>query len=201
MLSLALLCVMTGMLYNFEYSMLMFILYWIIMISVVITLIINIKKRRWRQTICLLLSSVLLSLFFYSSGIKIPPMFREVLDHHSSSISESKKADVYVCEYKLHPNSLGIRIKEAFIEYMHSYINDYSRNYSINKNGYEFIINLANGKELKKKGYNEKWTIERYGSNQIIIPKEIEDTITLYIKDKTLGKCFDSIVFIKVATL
>lgn len=200
-LSTALLCVMMGMLLNFKNNMFLFILYWGITISIVIALIINIRKKRWKQTICLLSSAALLSLFFYFSGIRIPPMFKEVLDHHSSSISESKRADVYVCEYKLCPNSMGIRIKDAFLEHMHTYVNDYSRKYSINKNGYDFIIILANEEELKKKGYDEKWTIERYGSNRIVIPKEIEDTITLYLREKKTGNCFDSIDFIKISAI
>ena len=161
------------------------IMFMIIMISVFITSITLLFKRKYRQALSLLFMVAVLSFVSYLLGLQIPPQFRKDLYKHSTTIEESKNDNAFICEYQLLTdtiyNKCGIVAKYIFAEYDHHYKNSNSRLFVIDKNRRWLTFVIQNEDELNNNGYGSKWTIENFSGNRIVLPYYNEDTITLSI--------------------
>ena len=160
-------------------GMSVFISYWIVMFLLFLTELILLLKKEWRKSLYIFFVVAIMSLCFYALGIQIPPMYREILDHYSESISESKRANAFICEYvySSSDNNRNIKIKEAFAEYRHWYKNTNSNIFTIDKNNSMFIVKIANYEELKDNGYGDDWTIEKFDNDHIVKPIKLDNVI------------------------
>lgn len=161
------------------------IMFMIIMISVFVTSITLLFKKKYWQALSLLFMVAVLSFVSYLLGLQIPPQFRKDLYKHSTTIEESKNDNAFICEYQLLTdtiyNKCGIVAKYIFAEYDHHYKNSNSRLFVIDKNRRWLTFVIQNEDELNNNGYGSKWTIENFSGNRIVLPYYNEDTITLSI--------------------
>ena len=150
-----LLCILLLMLFNVN-QIWVSIIYWITMMGIVITMLYLLIGKRWTQCVFLFLLIFLILYSFYLLGIQVPPVFREVLDSRSESVSESKEAKSFICSYSsLYNSKHNIMIKESFAEYRHEYKNYYSREFRIDKNSIWFVARIDNLDAMRKNGYEE----------------------------------------------
>lgn len=169
------------------------------MMGIVITMLYLLIGKRWTQCVFLFLLIFLISYSFYLLGIQVPPVFREVLDSRSESVSESKEAKSFICSYSsLYNSKHNIMIKESFAEYRHEYKNYYSREFRIDKNSIWFVARIDNLDAIRKNGYEERWKIDYCNNNSIILPIDLKDTIVIHIKETSSMKIIDSIVFMRI---
>jgi hypothetical protein len=80
----------------------------------------------------------------------------------SEDIEDSKKREVFVCEYKTAQNpykindTLSIVVKSAWLEHQWRYKGLFSQNAEIEKDGYQLIVITSEG---SLKGYGKNWLI------------------------------------------
>lgn len=150
----------------------------------VITFVALLLCKKFKQACILFVSALAVCIYAYAIGLQVPPEFREFLDFHSSNISESQKTGVFVCEYELTYSDINdVRFEDVFIEYQHAYKTYYSRYLSVDRRYTWFVANLCDFNELTKKGYGEKWTINRHDGRCIVFPLEAKDTLQLDMID------------------
>lgn len=173
------------------------IIFMIIMISVLITSVTLLLKKKYWQSLSLLFMVAFLSFVSYTLGLQIPPQFRKDLYKHSTTIEESRTDNAFICEFQLLTdtiyNKCGIVAKYIFAEYDHHYKNSNSRLFVIDRDRRWLNIVIQNEDEIKNNGYGSKWTIENFSGNRIILPYYNEDTITLSIFEIDTKNIIDSI--------
>jgi hypothetical protein len=167
------------------------------MISVLITSVTLLLKKKYWQSLSLLFMVAFLSFVSYTLGLQIPPQFRKDLYKHSTTIEESRTDNAFICEFQLLTdtiyNKCGIVAKYIFAEYDHHYKNSNSRLFVIDRDRRWLNIVMQNEDELKNNGYGSKWTIENFSGNRIVLPYCNEDTIILSIFEKDTKNIIDSI--------
>ena len=173
------------------------IMFMIIMISVLITSVTLLLKKKYWQSLSLLFMVAIISFISYTLGLQIPPQFRKDLYKHSTTVDESKNDNAFICEFQLLTDTIynksGIVTKSIFAEYEHHYKNSNSRLFAIDRDRRWLIIVMQNEDEQNNNGYGSKWTIENFSANRIILPYHNEETITLSIYEMDTNNIIDSI--------